>query len=121
MTPQLASRLTIHEQELAEAAFGGGSLSVNGSMVALPPRRLRLVEGGERTLPSLLRREALHRRLLGAADVLAATLALVLVLELLGGDQAGVAAVLGMPLVVVLFKVAGLYDRDELRLVHSTL
>jgi exopolysaccharide biosynthesis polyprenyl glycosylphosphotransferase len=111
MTPQLASRLTIHEQELA----------VSGSVVALPPRRLRLVEGGERTLPSLLRREALHRRLLGAADVLAATLALVLVLELLGGDQAGVAAVLGMPLVVVLFKVAGLYDRDELRLVHSTL
>ena len=27
----------------------------------------------------------------------------------------------GDPLVVVLFKIAGLYDRDELRLVHSTL
>ena len=26
-----------------------------------------------------------------------------------------------MPLLVVLFKIAGLYDRDELRLVHSTL
>jgi hypothetical protein len=26
-----------------------------------------------------------------------------------------------MPLVIVPFKIAGLYDRDDLRLVHSTL
>jgi hypothetical protein len=55
------------------------------------------------------------------SDVLAATLALVLVLTLLGNDQVGLATLAGMPLVVVLFKIAGLYDRDQLRLVHSTL
>ena len=39
---------------------------------------------------------------------------------MIGHDHAAVAA-RGMPLLVVLFKIAGLYDRDELRLVHSTL
>ena len=30
-------------------------------------------------------------------------------------------AVAGASMVVLLFKMAGLYDRDDLRLVHSTL
>jgi exopolysaccharide biosynthesis polyprenyl glycosylphosphotransferase len=68
-----------------------------------------------------MQRESLRRRLLGVADVISATLALVLVLTLLGDDQVGFATLAGMPLVIVLFKVAGLYDRDQLRLVHSTL
>jgi exopolysaccharide biosynthesis polyprenyl glycosylphosphotransferase len=38
-----------------------------------------------------------------------------------GADRPGPALVAIMPLVVVLFKIAGLYDRDELRLAHSTL
>ena len=43
------------------------------------------------------------------------------VLSVLGGDRPGPALVAVMALVVVLFKIAGLYDRDELRLAHSTL
>ena len=44
------------------------------------------------------------------------------VLSLLGAATSpALRALAGMPLVVVLFKIAGLYDRDELRLVHSTL
>jgi exopolysaccharide biosynthesis polyprenyl glycosylphosphotransferase len=96
------------------------SLMSAGSATTLPARRLGLVDAEGASL-SLLRRESLHRRLLGAADVLAATLALVLVLTLLGDDQLGLATLAGMPLVVVLFKIAGLYDRDQLRLLHSTL
>ena len=53
--------------------------------------------GPERTLLPRLRRESLQRRLLGAADVLAATGALVLVLSLLGQDRLGLAALVGMP------------------------
>ena len=53
--------------------------------------------------------------------MLAATVALALVLALLGRNQPGIAAIAGMPLVVVLFKVAGLYDRDQLRILRSTL
>jgi exopolysaccharide biosynthesis polyprenyl glycosylphosphotransferase len=118
MTPQLAAKLTIHEEETAEAVFGNAR---GGSLIALPVGRLKPVEGGEHTLPSLLRRESLDRRLLGAFDVLAATLALALVLALLGRNQPGLAAVAGMPLIVLLFKVAGLYDRDQMRILRSTL
>jgi exopolysaccharide biosynthesis polyprenyl glycosylphosphotransferase len=71
--------------------------------------------------PSLLRREALQRRLLAAADTLAVTVTLLLVLDVVGEDHTALAALAGMPLVIVPFKIAGLYDRDELRLVHSTL
>ena len=53
----------------------------------------------EECLPSLWRREALHRRALGVADVLAATLALFVVLNLLGDDQTALAAVVSTPLV----------------------
>ena len=59
--------------------------------------------------------------MLGLADVLAAALALVVFVDLLGDDRTALAALLSTPLVVVLFKIAGLYDRDELRIVHSTL
>ena len=52
---------------------------------------------------------------------MAATLVLLVVLNVLGDDRTALVAVVGTPLVVVLFKIAGLYDRDELRLVHSTL
>ncbi len=71
--------------------------------------------------PSVLRREARHRRLLGIADVLAVTLTLILVLNVIGHDHAALVLLASMPLVIVPFKIAGLYDRDDLRLVHSTL
>jgi exopolysaccharide biosynthesis polyprenyl glycosylphosphotransferase len=112
MTPPLAAKLTIHEPDVA---------GVGGALVAFPSRQPGLINGAERTLPSLMRREALHRRLLGASDVLGAALALTLVLTVLGQDQPSFAVLAGLPLVVVLFKIAGLYDHDQLRIVHSTL
>jgi exopolysaccharide biosynthesis polyprenyl glycosylphosphotransferase len=117
MTPQVAAKLTIHEEV---GPFAGPSPgAVDGSVVALPGRP-RVLDG-ERTMPGLLRREALHRRMLGASDVLAATFALALVLSLLGNDEPGLAVLLGMPLVALLFKIAGLYDHEQLRIVRSTL
>ena len=70
---------------------------------------------------ALLSREALRRRLLGAADVTSAALAAGLVLGAFGQRRAALSAVVGAALVLFLFKLAGLYDRDDLRLVHSTL
>jgi exopolysaccharide biosynthesis polyprenyl glycosylphosphotransferase len=85
-------------------------------------RRLRAMDGGEWVLPALLRREALQRRLLAFADLLGATAALWLAVSLAGnGDRPALVLLAAMPLVVVLFKIAGLYDRDQMRLVHSTL
>jgi len=120
MTPQLAARLTIHEGP--EATLGNGRpVVVGGSLLVLPRRWAGLVDDERHARPSLLRREALHRRLLGAADVLAAAVALTVVLSVLGADQPAVAVLAGVPLVLVLFKIAGLYDRDQMRIAHSTL
>jgi exopolysaccharide biosynthesis polyprenyl glycosylphosphotransferase len=118
MTPQLAARLRIHEPEVVGAPGAGEPLVAVPDPLPAPADRPDL--HGE-PLPSLWGREALHRRLLGIADVLAAALALFLVLTVLGDDQPALAALLATPLVVVIFKIAGLYDRDDLRLVHSTL
>jgi exopolysaccharide biosynthesis polyprenyl glycosylphosphotransferase len=122
MTPQLAAKLTIHDQAAAEAVLlDRAQDDGRGALIALPSRRPRLFDGGEHKSSAVLRRESLHRRLLSAADLIAATAALLIVLSVVGNDRPGLAALAAMPLVIVLFKVAGLYDRDQLRLVHSTL
>jgi exopolysaccharide biosynthesis polyprenyl glycosylphosphotransferase len=120
MTPEVAERLTIHEQDAVAIAPGIRRMPITGAhgLIALPGRRPAPVDGAERTLPALLRREAQRRRLLAGADVLGAAVALA-VLNLAGGAQPATFA--GLPLVVLLFKIAGLYDRDQLRLVRSTL
>jgi exopolysaccharide biosynthesis polyprenyl glycosylphosphotransferase len=120
MTPQLATKLQIHEPPaMPETADGLLGRLVRPAAVGTPA--LPHPELERDCLPSLWRREALHRRMLGLADVLAAALALVVFVDLLGDDHTAVAALVSTPFVVVLFKVAGLYDRDELRIVHSTL
>jgi exopolysaccharide biosynthesis polyprenyl glycosylphosphotransferase len=122
MTPELATRLRIHEPEIAvEAAAGEQPVAVPGPVAVPRLPRLRRPELDDERLPSLWRREALHRRLLSMADAVAVALALFVVIDLLGDDQTAFAALVGTLLMIVLFKVAGLYDRDELRIVHSTL
>jgi exopolysaccharide biosynthesis polyprenyl glycosylphosphotransferase len=111
MAHQTMTRLKVHEHD---------------SALALPRTvpgiaRLRVVESAPALGNSLQHRESLHRRLLASADVIAAAAALWFVLAATGSDNPGLAILLGTPLVVVLFKVAGLYDRDGMRLVHSTL
>jgi exopolysaccharide biosynthesis polyprenyl glycosylphosphotransferase len=117
MTPQLAAMLTIHEEEGHEGRFASGY----GSLVPFPGSRVRAQDSDEHARPSLLRREAHRRRLLAMADIVAAAAALAFVFAFVGGARPGLAIVAGMPLVVVLFKIAGLYDRDQLRIVRSTL
>ena len=105
-------------------------------MDAAAPRRARLAAAGAASLAAvdlgsdrldnrgssaLLSREALRRRLLGVADVTSAALAAGLVLGAFGQRRAALSAVVGAALVLFVFKLAGLYDRDDLRLVHSTL
>jgi exopolysaccharide biosynthesis polyprenyl glycosylphosphotransferase len=121
MTPQLAAMLTIHEEEAPDGDVQGRVASSSGSLIPFPGSRLRAADSDEHALPSLLRRESHRRRILAAADVVAATAALTLVLAVLGQTGPGLAILAGMPLVVVLFKIAGLYDRDQLRIVRSTL
>src|SRR4051812_11087432 len=115
MTPQTARRLMIHEHESALAERR--RLAV---VEGFSTRRLRLVQDG--TAPvSLLRRESLRRRLLGATDLIAVAAVLLLVLTRMGSDHPALATLLAAPVVVMVFKIGGLYDRDQMRLVHSTL
>jgi exopolysaccharide biosynthesis polyprenyl glycosylphosphotransferase len=121
MTPHLATRLTIHEPDTAGVTSGGESLFGPRRLVPVPTPVRERPDLDDACLPALWRREALHRRLLGLFDVAGASLVLFLVLGLTGEEHASVAALAGMVLLVMLFKMAGLYDRDEIRLVHSTI
>ena len=73
-----------------------------------------------RSAERILRREALYRRCLALADVLATCAAIVIALALTD-QQASPVAFAGVPLVVVLAKMLGVYDRDELLLHKTTL
>ena len=105
MSEQLAERLHVHDlapvaDELAlHAPVGEPGLAVRGQA----------------------HRDWLRRRLLAVADVLTVTLAFILVLSVFGSTTRATVALLWLPLIIVPLKVAGLYDRDQLRLVHSTL
>ena len=74
-----------------------------------------------RTTASIMWREALHRRLLAVADMTSVSLAVLVVLTIFGKHHVALAGISGAAVILPLFKAAGLYDRDDLRLVHSTL
>jgi len=66
-------------------------------------------------------RDRALRRLLGATDMFAVALALVLSIVVLGEDELRLAAFLALPLVVAAGKIYGLYDRDELLVRKTTM
>lgn len=63
--------------------------------------------------------DKVRRRLLAAADLLAATAAFAFVVTVLGDGAFGLGAVVAIAMVIAVCKVAGLYDRDE-HLLHKT-
>src|SRR4051794_12154627 len=122
MTPQIASTLKIHEPDISGTMPADDAVLTAPRLFPVPPlTREDRPDLDDACLPALWRREALHRRLLGMFDAAGASLVLFLVLGLTNGVHAAVAASVAMPMLLVPFKIAGLYDRDELRLVHSTL
>jgi exopolysaccharide biosynthesis polyprenyl glycosylphosphotransferase len=121
MTPQTATRLKLHDDEVVNEPLARRRLIRLSRRSSAPARDLGPVEVDTGVSAALQRREALHRRVLGGTDVCAAALALLLGLTWYGARHALVCAIVGVSIVVLLFKAAGLYDRDDLRLVHSTL
>ena len=67
------------------------------------------------------RRDAAYRRLLGLADVVSAMIAVLIGVQVLGEDALNPAALLALPLVLVVGKLTGIYDRDEHLLRKTTL
>jgi len=90
------------------------------------PLPVRLPVGGEppadnsRGQHAVLRREAIFRRTLAFADMLAAAMALALSVSLSEGGFAWL-TLLTVPLIIVASKANGLYDRDGLLLNKTTL
>ena len=113
-----------------DAGSGDGSAQASIEALDLPPVRRAIqelaeldaeartpVREGARTR-EVLGRDALLRRLLAVADVLAATLALNVAI-LSGGATPTVAVVVAILMVVPIGKLLGLYDRDE-HVLHKT-
>jgi exopolysaccharide biosynthesis polyprenyl glycosylphosphotransferase len=67
------------------------------------------------------RRDALYRRTLAGADVGSAAIAVLIGVPILGEDALNPVALLALPLVVVVSKLTGLYERDEHLLKKTTL
>jgi exopolysaccharide biosynthesis polyprenyl glycosylphosphotransferase len=121
MTSGLAAKLTIHEPEALVGAPEAEVVVAQRALTAPGSRRLRIVEGGERSATARRRADGLRRLLLCGADVFAAGGALVLVLTVFGENRLKFVTLAGTPVIVLLFKIAGLYDREQLRLLRSTL
>jgi exopolysaccharide biosynthesis polyprenyl glycosylphosphotransferase len=119
MTPQSATQ---HERQvsrggIAEATLPTVALSARAVAEAKPliapglPGRARLRLG----------RASTQRRLLASADAVSSLVALVAVSAAFGQGRITLALLAWLPLTVGLFKIAGLYDREDMRLRHSTL
>ena len=76
-------------------------------------------EGGLRE--ATYRRDAIYRRTLALADVASAAIAVLIGVPILGQDALNPAALLALPLVLVVGKITGLYDRDEHLIRKTTL
>jgi exopolysaccharide biosynthesis polyprenyl glycosylphosphotransferase len=66
-------------------------------------------------------RDGRYKRALSLADVFAAALALTLSVQVFGDDRLRGLTLLCLPIVIVVSKIIGLYDRDELLLNKSTV
>jgi len=94
------------------------------ALVGLPwagaeSERATISEGDPRAEVKL--REAVDRRVLAVADLLAATLAVYVGVSVIADQVLRPLALLALPLVVLAGKLVGLYDRDELVLNRATL
>jgi exopolysaccharide biosynthesis polyprenyl glycosylphosphotransferase len=123
MTLQVATRLRLHddapltEPEERDAQTARRSRD-SGELAA---REVGPVDVGAGHSASIVWRDKLHRRLLAVGDIAAAAVALLATMANFDHSQFALSVLVGVAVVLLEFKVAGLYDRDDLRLVHSTL
>ena len=129
--------------ESPESTLGVGSISSSGSATMAPPAapsgagvvgraiaeaarvaHLRgLPERGneESGRDESVRRDTVFRRTLGLADVVGAATAVPIAQALTGVETVSIGVYLAIPLIVLVSKAIGLYDRDELVIAKTTL
>ena len=113
------------QRPLRDGAATPTELGRSSALEGFVPRRrrtdIRDGRGIAETAPSgnTARRDAVFRRLFALADVLAATLAVLVGGALLEADLVNGGSIVALPLIVFAAKTLGLYDRDEL-VIHKT-
>jgi exopolysaccharide biosynthesis polyprenyl glycosylphosphotransferase len=106
---------------------GGGLATARLPIVALTeqPAQAPAAWPDARSVPGQRRarttRASKQRRLLASADAIAALIALCAVMAAFGDGHLSLALLAWLPVTIGIFKVAGLYDRDDMRLRSSTL
>jgi exopolysaccharide biosynthesis polyprenyl glycosylphosphotransferase len=110
----------VGDGSLAAEEAVNGTGSVGRAADALGLFELPLQDADEKAQHAVQSRDAIFRRLLALADVLATATAL-LVVAYLAGYHPQPAALVTLPSVLLLGKLLGLYDRDELLIYKSTL
>ncbi len=121
MSPTAAARVKLQGSEPVSAPRLLTVIDGVDPLVAGTAGAIEIDGDGHAESASLVWREAIRRRLLGIADVAAVSIALLVVLGGVHLRYGLLTLPIGIVLVLVLFKVGGLYDRDDLRVVHSTL
>ena len=106
------------QQVLEDRRANGEAAVLAGS--AVPAGWRRFVPFAQ-TAPDTYARDSLERRFLILADMVAASAALLVFIALIGDDVLTVTAFAALPIVVLISKVDGLYDRDDLMLRKTTL
>ncbi|MGI8802366.1 MAG: exopolysaccharide biosynthesis polyprenyl glycosylphosphotransferase [Solirubrobacteraceae bacterium] len=103
-----------------EASDGASAALRAPSARRLPIPRLRILAESE-PLDQVRRRERNYRYALGIADMAAVAVSVPLVIEAIGDDRFRWQYLLLLPLVVLIAKILGLYDHDELVVRKSTI
>src|SRR5271165_3762130 len=106
---QLTAPGRLSDAEVADATILGERLPEEAP---LRPAALLSVSLDPDPPDSLLANEAVIRRALAVADVTTIAVAVLLVLSQLGADVGVLVALASMPMVILVFKIAGLYNRD---------
>jgi exopolysaccharide biosynthesis polyprenyl glycosylphosphotransferase len=105
---------------LAAEETANGNTSVGRAADALGFFEVQLQPADGEARHAVATRDAIFRRLLALADVLATTTALLVVVQV-AGYHLDPAALIVLPSVLLLGKLLGLYERDELLIHKSTL
>ena len=115
-------RLRAAERYRSSGTTDGSRGAPSRAAISQDPRPIILEPGAGATAPvAIARRDATYRRLLALADVVAVTAALLLTMTLVGPDQPDIVLLMAGPLIVIMSKVIGIYDRDESLVRRSTL
>jgi exopolysaccharide biosynthesis polyprenyl glycosylphosphotransferase len=110
---------TVQGASPAPLALRGNRLRNPFARTAVRGRPAEIPEG--RLRDTTYRRDTIYRRLLAVADLVSAALAVLVGVPMLGADALNPLAILALPLVLVVGKLSGLYDRDEYLLRKTTL